>query len=116
MYPTVCIGPPFPWMNPAAHGTKHCQRYRPFAGVRNVKETVTCASLSGQGALAHRFFALALAPGSGMERPIWGIAKVWAGAAGLTTAAGLPSKSTDPTVPAGCAKYGLRSPVAVSYW
>ena len=26
IHPTVCIGPPNPYSNPAAHGTKHCQR------------------------------------------------------------------------------------------
>ncbi len=44
-------------MKPAAHGTKHCQRYRPLPGVRNVNEIVSWSVLSGQGALSHGFLA-----------------------------------------------------------
>ena len=32
--------------------------------------------------MAHRFLAVVGAPGSGTDRPIWGIAKVWAGVSG----------------------------------
>ena len=49
-------------MKPAAHGTKHCQRYRPLPGVRNVNEIVSWSLLSGHGAFAHGFLALSGMP------------------------------------------------------
>ena len=51
------MGPPNPAMNPAAHGTKHCQRYSPLPGVRNVNVVVVWSYDRLQGALPHGFFA-----------------------------------------------------------
>src|SRR5579875_1790253 len=74
MYPTVCIGPPNPWMKPAAQGTRHCQRYRPLGGVLNVKEIVSWSFFSVQGAFEQGFLALSEIPLSGTYRPMAGIA------------------------------------------
>src|SRR5579875_555391 len=104
-------------MKPAAHGTKHCQRYRPLPGARKVKEIVSCALLSEQGAWPQGFLALSETPGSGTDTPSWGIANVCAGASGLTARTALPlSIITPPTVPATSDRKGLRRPVELSYW
>src|SRR6202020_646577 len=116
MYPTVAIGPPRPLMNPAPQGTKHCQRYRPLAGVRNVNEIVSWALLREHGAFEHRFLALAPGPISGTERPISGIANRCEAVSGSIDLVGLPSsKMVPPTVPWTCPRKLLRSPVCVSY-
>ena len=52
-------------MNPAAQGTKHCQRKVPRFPVLKVNVTVLCASASVQGATLHWFFALSATPLSG---------------------------------------------------
>src|ERR1035437_3281484 len=99
-------------MKPAAHGTKHCQRYRPFVGVRNVKTVVVWSLLSVHGALAHGFFAVLETPWSGIERLIAGIANTCEAVAGSIACVGLPSSVMPPVVPVGSAMNGLRSPAA----
>src|SRR6202035_5839297 len=90
MYPTCAIGPPSPLMKPAAHGTKHCQRYSPLLGVRNVNVIVAWSALSGQGAFEHGFLALLEMPYSGTERPISGIANTCDAVSGAIVCVVLP--------------------------
>src|ERR1700749_2719914 len=98
-------------MKPAAHGTKHCHRYRPLPGVRNVNVIVSWSVLSGHGALAHGFFAESGTPYSGTDTPICGIAKMCEAASGSIVTVGLPlSPNVPPMIPVACAMNGLRRP------
>jgi hypothetical protein len=62
MKPIVCIGPPFPFRNPAAHGTKHCQRKVPAAPVLKVNSIVTWSWLVAHGATWQGLVALSAMP------------------------------------------------------
>src|SRR5438105_15817799 len=109
------MGPPNPAMNPAAHGTKHCQRYSPLPGVRNVNVVVVWSYDRLQGALPHGFFASSATPLIGTARPICGIANTCQASAGLIPSVCLPSSvMAPPTVPVACPNHGLRSPEALS--
>ena len=84
--------------------------------MRKVNEIVVWALLSEQGALAHRFLALAETPGSGTDRPICGIAKMCDAALGSIASVVLPFRmKVPPPVPWACEMNGLRRPVCVSY-
>ena len=100
MYPTVCIGPPKPWMKPAAHGTKHCQRYSPFAGVRKREGDRVVVGAQRARRVAHGFLASSGMPSSGTETPICGIANTCEAESGGSACVGLPSRRKfPPTVP-----------------
>src|SRR5204863_5460526 len=103
-------------MNPAAHGTKHCQRNVPFLPVRMVNVIVVCACANVHGATLHWFFASSATPFSGTLTPRSGTAKVCDARSGSSVGVGLPSTVISPTIPRGPPQYGFRSPVAVSYW
>src|ERR1019366_6775123 len=99
-------------MKPRAQGTKHCQRYSPAAGGRNVNEIVSWALLSEHGALAHRFLEGLGGPGGGTERPDSGTANTCEATVGSIACVGLPlSMKLPPTVPVACEMNSLRSPV-----
>src|SRR6202035_4646491 len=114
MYPIVDMGPPFPKIVLAAHGTKHCQRYRP--GPLVLKEKVITLVLPAG--------ALALTPSSGTKTPRSGMAKVCAACVGsievMSPSWGLPLSSEKgacmlpPSVPKTLPQNGLRSPEAPS--
>src|ERR1700730_3971672 len=116
MYPIVDMGPPFPKIVLAAHGTKHCQRYRPGPFV--LKENVITLVLPAG--------ALALTPSSGTKTPRSGMAKEWAACVGsmevMSLSCGLPLSSKKatcmlpPSVPQALPQNGLRRPVAPSSW
>src|SRR6516165_8158052 len=111
------MGPPKPWTNPAAHGTKHCQRYTPLPGVRNVNELVVWSLLSEQGALLHGFLALSEMPWSGTDRPNCGTANTCEAEFGSIATVDLPlSVYPPPTVPCAWPKNAFRRPVAESNW
>src|SRR5579859_2029319 len=112
----LCIGPPKPRINPAALGTKHCQRKVPALPVRMVNVLVLCASLSVHGATLHWFFALLATPFNGTLTPRSGTANVCDARLGSSVGTGFPLTPIRPTIPRGPPQYGLRSPVAVSYW
>src|ERR1700755_1878977 len=98
-------------MNPAAQGTKHCQRYTPRAGVRKLKEIVSWSCASVQGALAHGVLALSGTPCTGTESQIAGIANTCEASSGSIVRVGLPLRvKSPPTVPCDCERNGLRSP------
>ena len=78
--------------------------------------TVVCASASVHGATLHWFLASSATPSSGTLTPRSGIANVCEARSGSSVGVGLPSIVITPTMPRGPPQYGLRSPVAVSYW
>src|SRR5580704_5106675 len=109
------MGPPNPAMYPAAHGTKHCHRYSPLPGVRNVKVVVVWSNDRSQGALLHGFFAVADMPSSGTARPTCGIENTCEARSGSIPCVVLPSSvMTPPTVPVGWPNQLLRSAEALS--
>src|SRR6476661_2477096 len=95
-------------MNPAAHGTKHCQRISPAFPVRIVNVIVSCAFFSEQGICAHWLGALSATPWIGTETWYCGIVNVCEASSGLITLVVLPFRViSPPTVPSTWDKNGF---------